>query len=290
MGKAKKETPRALDVARWAGLTFLDGSPIPGATPPPPAVAEGFEILDAVAEAGTWRDPRALVRLVAPDARWVFGLDQPTTRSRLRAAVARVAWELDRLANGIAERELAVADARRGEEAIAAAFAALDLGFVRDELAPDFGAGGLGADVFAALDRLAAVSPSYLDATRGEVAQGLAALQRLRRDLAGARAAAAPRHRLPDDRRLFGLMRLAEVFALLSGELPAFHAQRLVEGTPPTKRRRWWRFLMVRFAVSPLLPSTRTDGQSRTWSGRTSSSAIPPVGASSLGGCNRRAC
>lgn len=254
MNRDEPRAPTALDVARWAGLTFVDGSPIPGEAPPPPHVDAGLALLDTVAEVGRWRDPGDLGLAVAPSAAWAFGLDQPTPRMRLRAAVARAAWDHARRQANLDDERSATDEAAEAADAIEAALAALDGG--------DWRRGG---DLFdfagkrtptrlvagiAALRRLRVDPPERFAAMAEDAGSAATVLRELMWTLHEAAAARRQEGRPPEAARLFLFVRLAEIYAGLAGKRPSFHAKALTDDARRAPLPLWLDFLLGATMVS----------------------------------------
>lgn len=218
------------DVCTWAGVPLIPGGAAIVTGPRPSnVVASAWADIEAIADFPGWLSAEAVDDMAGPDPylRAILGCDQESAADRLKAVVARAYGEAALLAEAYA-------------------------GFHEDGAR----AGALARTIRSAAERLGSAMSESVELLNKRRVEGADrkedrssdsqyvrdAIEKLSSNLEGYRDQATGAGRRADVPRRFLVTRLAEVFALLTGEAPAFHAtgwadQENGKGSP------WERFL-----------------------------------------------
>ncbi len=186
------DMPTREDAMAWA---IGRSSPTPSGR-----TARGIEELDRLASAHRWPRRWSLRSRVDNELAGALGFDQPNRRRMIRVAVARAYCEADDLASACARRHHVADEAKRVASALEG---------IRAKLEPAVADGG---QLYA---WTTPDPPRVVAGLRAELDSALAAIEalsfRLRRDM-------SPSLRLKGVPRRFFLVRIAEVFALWTGQ------------------------------------------------------------------------
>ena len=228
--------PSPLVVMQRAGLKT---PPHGDTTQMPASVSAALTRLDQLALEPFWRDVDRLRRLVDTPVAYALALDIDDPRQRLRLALARAYAEASAIELAYRQRmhdlKLAAEVARRLRRFHNRRLHKTPQGVVVEDPDKDV---KLAVEI---LNRQLVESPEAKRARRIWASGSNKDLQGLVDQLEGLASMRKNEGRHEERGREFLLLRLAEVFSLLSGEEPDFRAARFVRGVEP--KTHWHRFL-----------------------------------------------